>query len=157
MQVNYKCMTELWNHIKLSLTNFNEIYNMRFADANTTDIEDSYRALNKTFGQIKNVKDFPVAKTFKGILNTWPGFIQNLNNLKENYFTHRHWDMLVKEVEKSSFDYKNQNMTVREVWDLKMEAYQEPVDDIFERSKQEFKMDTALDKYEEYYKTVEFD
>lgn len=37
-------------------------------------------------------------------------------------------------------------MTVREVWDLKMEAYQEPVDDIFERSKQEYKMDTALDK-----------
>lgn len=39
--------------------------------------------LNKTFGLIKNVKDFPVSKTFKGILNTWPGFIQNLNNLKE--------------------------------------------------------------------------
>jgi|SaaInl47_10m_RNA_FD_contig_101_373100_length_12527_multi_5_in_0_out_0_14 hypothetical protein len=50
--------------------------------------------------------------------------------------------MLVKEVEKPAFDYKNQNMTVREVWDLKMEAYQEPVDDIFERSKQEDKMDT---------------
>jgi hypothetical protein len=25
MQVNYKSMTELWNHVKLSLTNFNEI------------------------------------------------------------------------------------------------------------------------------------
>jgi len=65
--------------------------------------------------------------------------------------------MLVKEVEKPAFDYKNQNMTVREVWDLKMEAYQEPVDDIFERSKQEYKMDTYLDKLEEYYKTIEFD
>lgn len=56
---------------------------MRFVDADTTDIEDKYRALNKTFGLIKNVKDFPVSKTFKSILNTWPGFIQNLNNLKE--------------------------------------------------------------------------
>lgn len=83
MQVNYKSMTELWNHVKLSLTNFNEIYNMRFVDADTNDIEDKYRVLNKTFGLIKNVKDFPVSKTFKGILNTWPGFIQNLNNLKE--------------------------------------------------------------------------
>jgi hypothetical protein len=33
-------MIELWNHIKLTKTNFNEIYNMRFVDANTNDIED---------------------------------------------------------------------------------------------------------------------
>jgi hypothetical protein len=65
--------------------------------------------------------------------------------------------MLVKEVDNASFDYKNSNMTVEEVWNLKMEAFQEPVDDIFERSKQEFKMDTQLDKNEEYYKTIEFD
>lgn len=58
--------------------------------------------------------------------------------------------MLVKEVEKPTYDFKNPDMTVREVWNLKMETFQEPVDDIFERSKQEFKMDTALDKYEEY-------
>ena len=47
-------------------------------------------------------------------------------------------------------------MSVREILDLQMEKYQEAVDDIFERSKQEYKMDTALDKYEEYYKTIEF-
>lgn len=157
MTINYNSMRELWDHIKLTLTRFNEIYNMPFKEANTDNIEDTYRDLNKKFGLIKNVKDFPVSKTFKGILNAWPGFIQNLNNLKEKYFNNRHWDMLVKEVQKPDFDFKNDKMTVREVWDLKMEVYQEAVDDIFERSKQEFKMDTALDKYEEYYKTVEFD
>lgn len=83
MSVNYKSMLELWDHIKKSLTCFNEIYNMPFKDANTEEIENSYRALNKRFGLIKNVKDYPVSKTFKSILNTWPGFIQNLNNLKE--------------------------------------------------------------------------
>ena len=45
--------------------------------------------------------------------------------------------MLVKEVQNSDFDLKNAKMSVREVWDLKMEKYQEAVDDIFERSKQE--------------------
>jgi hypothetical protein len=74
----------------------------------------------------------------------------------EKYFNPRHWDMLVKEVQKSDFDFKNSKMTVLEVWDLQMEKYQEAVNDIFERSKQEYNMDTALDKYEEYYKTIEF-
>jgi len=117
----------------------------------------AYRELNKKFDTIKNVKDTAVSKTFKGILNNWPGFIQNLNNLKEKYFTHRHWSMIVKEVQKPDFDFKNSKMAVREVWDLKMEGFQEQVDDIFERSKQEFKMDTSLDKYEEYYKGIDFD
>ena len=80
-------MRELWEHIKLTLTKFNEIYNLPFNEANTESIEDTYRYLNKKFGLIKNVKDFPVSKTFKVILNTWPGFIQNLNNIKENYST----------------------------------------------------------------------
>jgi len=150
MSLNFKSMRELWDHIKLTLTRFNEIYNMPFAEANTDNIEDTYRELNKKFGTIKNVKDTAVSKTFKGILNNWPGFIQNLNNLKEKYFTHRHWSMIVKEVQKPDFDFKNSKMAVREVWDLKMEGFQEQVDDIFERSKQEFKMDTSLDKYEEY-------
>ena len=35
-----------------------------------------------------------------------------------------------------------------------MEKYKNTYDDIFERSKQEYKMHTALDKYEEYYKTI---
>jgi len=156
MSINYTSMRGLWDHIKLTLTKFNEIYNLPFAEANTDTIEDTYRDLNKKFGLIRNVKDFPVSKTFKGILNTWPGFIQNLNNIKEKYFNPRHWDMLVKEVQKPDFDFKNAKMSVREVWDLQMEKYQEAVDDIFERSKQEYKMDTALDKYEEYYKTIEF-
>jgi len=58
--------------------------------------------------------------------------------------------MIVKEVQKPDFDFKNSKIAVREVWDLKMEGFQEQVDVIFERSKQEFKMDTSLDKYEEY-------
>jgi len=122
MNVNYKSMRELWDHIKLTLTKFNDIYSMPFKEANTETIEDTYRDLNKKFGLIKNVKDMPVAKTFKGILNAWPGFIQNLNNLKEKYFNNRHWDMLVKEVQKPEFDFKNDKMTVRQVWDLKMEV-----------------------------------
>jgi hypothetical protein len=76
-------MRELWEHIKLTLMKFNEIYNLPFNEANTESIEDTYRYLNKKFGLIKNVKDFPVSKTLKTILNTWPGFIKNLNNIKE--------------------------------------------------------------------------
>lgn len=68
------------------------------------------------------MKDSPVAKTFKGIMNVWPGFISNLNALKEKYFTHRHWTMIVKEVQKPDFDFKKKSMTVKEVWDLKLEA-----------------------------------
>ena len=64
--------------------------------------------------------------------------------------------MLVKVVQNPEIDFKNAKMSVREVWDLQMEKYQEAVYDIFERSKQEYKMDTALDKYEEHYKTIEF-
>jgi len=156
MSINYKSMRELYNHIKLTLTKFIEIYNLPFNKANTESIEDTYRYLNKKFGLIKNVKDFPVSKTFKTIFNTWLGFIQNLNNNKEKYFNPLHWNMLVKVVQNPEIDFKNAKMSVREVWDLQMEKYQEAVDDIFERSKQEYKMDTALDKYEEHYKTIEF-
>ena len=64
--------------------------------------------------------------------------------------------MLVKVVQNPEIDFKNAKMSVHVVWDLQMEKYQEAVDDIFERSQQEYKMDTALDKYEEHYKTIEF-
>lgn len=41
MTVNFKSMCELWEHIKLTLTKFKEIYDMPFAEANTETIEDT--------------------------------------------------------------------------------------------------------------------
>ena len=118
MSIKYKSIRELCDHIKLTLTKFNEIYNLPFNEANTDSIEDTFHDLNNKSGLIMNVKDSPVSKTFKTILCTWPGFIQNLINIKEKYFNPRHWDMLIKEVQKPDFDFNNSKITVREVWDL---------------------------------------
>jgi archaellum component FlaC len=41
MTTQYTSMRELWDHIKLTLTRFNEIYTMNFAEANTEAIDDT--------------------------------------------------------------------------------------------------------------------
>lgn len=41
MNLNYNSMRELWDHIKLTLTRFNEIYNRAFEEAKTEEIEDT--------------------------------------------------------------------------------------------------------------------
>lgn len=104
---------------------------------NLDDLEDLIRELTKKFMQIKNIKNTEVAKTFKSILNAWPGFINNLRGLKETFFTERHWKMICEEVNQPDFEFKNPNMNLKQVWDLKLEKSQEAVEDIFERSKQE--------------------
>jgi len=65
--------------------------------------------------------------------------------------------MICKEVEKSDFDFKNPNMNLKQVWDLKLERRQEAVEDIFERSKQEYKMANKLEEYDKYYKDINFE
>jgi len=119
---------------------------MKFKDCNLDEIEDLIRDLTKKFNQIKNIKNFPVARSFKSILDSWPGFITNLRCLKEPFFTERHWHMICEEVERKDFDFKNPNMNLRQVWDLQLGKHPEAVEDIFERSKQEFKMSNKLDE-----------
>jgi len=80
------------------------------------------------------------------VLNAWPNFINNLRSLKETFFTERHWKMICTTVEKPEFDFKNPSLNMKQVWDLKLEMHQEAVEDIFERSKQEFKMGNKLDE-----------
>lgn len=65
--------------------------------------------------------------------------------------------MICEEVKKTDFDFKNPNLNMKLVWDLKLEMRQEAVEDIFERSKQEWKMGTKLDEYDNFYKDVQFD
>jgi len=121
------------------------------------EIEDTTRDLKKKFDQIKNIKNFAVAKTFKSILESWPEFINNMRSLKEPYFTERHWNMICVEVERPTFEYKNPNLNLRQIWDLELKSHQEMVEDIFERSKQEFKMSNKLDEYDKFYKDINFD
>jgi len=65
--------------------------------------------------------------------------------------------MIIEEVENPNFDFKNPNLTIKQIWDLHLEKKQEPVDDIFEKSKQEYKMNMKLDEFDVIYKTVVFD
>jgi len=54
--------------------------------------------------------------------------------------------MICEEVKAQEFNFKDPNMNLKQIWDLKLETSQEAVEDIFERSKQEFKMGTKLDE-----------
>jgi len=56
--------------------------------------------------------------------------------------------MICEEVDRSDFDFKNTNLNLKQVWDLKLEKKQEAVEDIFERSKQEYKMANKLEEYD---------
>lgn len=103
------------------------------------------------------MKDTDVSKSFKSLLNAWPPFINNLRGLKEAFFTERHWKMICQEVDQNNFDFKNPNMNLKQIWELRLEQKQEPIDDIYERSKQEFKMATKLDEYDKYYKDINFE
>jgi len=137
INTEYSCIRQLWNHIKLTDDKVAEINAYKFKEVNLDELEELIRDLTKKFMQIKNIKQTEVAKSFRGQLNKWPGFINNMRGLKEAFFTERHWKMICEEVEKLDFDYKNPNLNLRQIWGLELETKQEPVEDIFERSKQE--------------------
>jgi len=65
--------------------------------------------------------------------------------------------MICEEVKTQDFNFKDPNMNLKQIWDLKLESSQEAVEDIFERSKQEFKMGTKLDEYDKIYKDIVFE
>jgi len=83
INTEFVCIRQLWNHIKHTQEKIHEIYNYKFKETNLDELEDTVRDLTKKFMQIKNIKTTEVARTFKSILNAWPGFINNLRGLKE--------------------------------------------------------------------------
>jgi hypothetical protein len=157
VNTEYGCIRDLWAHIKYTQEKIHEINNMKFEDTNLDQLDESIRDVTKKFLAIKNIKTTEVARTFRSILNAWPGFINNLRGLKETYFNERHWKMIIEQVDQTDFDFKNTSMNLKQVWDLKLEKKQEQVEDIFERSKQEYKMANKLDEYDKYYKDINFD
>lgn len=157
INLEFSCIRQLWNHIKFTQDKFQEIYKFKFKDTNLDDLEDLIRDLTKKFQQIKNIKTTEVAKTFRTKINQWPSFINNLRGLKETYFKDRHWKMICEEVKANDFKFSDPNMILKQVWDLSLETSQEAVEDIFERSKQEYKMAAKLEEFEKLYKDIEFE
>ena len=118
-------------------------------------MEDDVKKLMKT---LKDMKVEKKANAYGGILEEikkWLIFLPLVSELADPAMRPRHWDS-IKEKVGVNFTIDD-NLVLKDIYDLNLGAYQEDVEEITDQAKQEAKMEKTLAKLDVDWAVVEFE
>jgi len=150
---------KLWEHIERCDKVFSEYREMTWGHINTMEMEDDIKKLRKHLIDLKGIDKR--SNVFQGIqedLKRWATFLPLLSELKDPSMItedHRHW-IKMKSLVRKEFEVDD-GLTLQTIWDLKLFDFKDGIEEITDQSKQELKMEKALNVIINFWKTIEFE
>jgi dynein heavy chain len=135
-------MNELWRHIEFCQNAFEGFLGTKWSVTDPGDQEDQVKKLMKT---LKDMKVDKRANAYNGILDEikrWLNFLPLIGELRDISMRDRHWDMIREKVG-SNFTIDD-NLYLRNIYELNLNKYKEDVEEITDQSRQEAKMEKTL-------------
>lgn len=127
----------------------------KWVKSNPTEMEDDVK--NK-FKALKEMRCDKKCNAYIGIqedIKKWLVFLPLITELRDPAMRPRHWAALKVKVQK---DFTvDDNLILREVYNLNLNKYQEDVEEISDQARQESKMEKTLAKLEVTWKDVKFE
>lgn len=118
-------------------------------------MEEDVKKLMKT---LKDMRCDKKCNAYLGILEDikkWLVFLPLIAELRDEAMRPRHWQAIKAKVQKD-FEVIDK-LTLRDVFNLNLNKYQEDVEEITDQARQEAKMEKTLNKLEEIWKDIEFE
>ena len=129
--------------------------NSQWVKSNPIEMEDEVK--NK-FKSLKEMRCDKKSNTYIGIqedIKKWLVFLPLITELRDPAMRERHWTALKVKVQK---DFTvNDELLLRDVYNLNLNKYQEDVEEFTDQARQEAKMEKTLNKLEETWKDVTFE
>ena len=148
-------MVVLWDFIEKMQENFESYMSSQWVLSNPLDMEDEVK--NK-FKSLKEMRCDKKSNTYIGIqeeIKKWLVFLPLISDLRDPSMRDRHWDALKVKVQK---DFTvDEELLLRDVYNLNLNKYQEDVEEITDQARQEAKMEKTLVKLEEIWKDITFE
>ena len=142
IKITVKAMNELWRHIEFCQNSFETFLTTKWTGTDPGDMEDQVKKLMKT---LKDMKVDKRANAYNGILDEikrWLNFLPLIGELRDISMRDRHWDMIREKVG-SNFTIDD-NLYLRNIYELNLNKYKEDVEEITDQSRQEAKMEKTL-------------
>lgn len=155
IKVTIKAMNELWQHIEFCQASFDKFLTTKWVETDPGDMEDQVKKLMKT---LKDMKVDKRANAYNGILDEikrWLNFLPLIGELRDQSMRERHWDMIRDKVQ-SKFVI-DQNLFLKDIYELNLNKYKEDVEEITDQSRQEAKMEKTLGILQERWVDVVFE
>jgi dynein heavy chain len=142
-------MNALWGHIEECLMTFDGYMTAKWNDTDPFAMEEEVKKLMKT---LKDMKVDRKCNAYLGIMDEikkWLILLPMIGELRTDAMRERHWQKLRDEV-KQDFTVDDK-LTLRDVFNLNLNKYQEAVEEITDQARQEAKMEKTLNKLEEIW------
>ena len=127
----------------------------KWVKSNPGDMEDDVK---NRFKALKEMRCDKKCNAYIGIqeeIKKWLVFLPLIADLRDPAMRERHWTSLKNKVQK---DFNvDENLLLRDVYNLNLNKYQEDVEEITDQARQEAKMEKTLNKLEETWKDVTFE
>lgn len=148
-------MVVLWDFIGQMQDTFELYMSSQWVKSNPMEMEDEVK--NK-FKALKEMRCDKKCNTYIGIqedIKKWLVFLPLISDLRDPSMRDRHWNALKAKVQK---DFTvNEELLLRDVYNLNLNKYQEDVEEITDQARQEAKMEKTLLKLEETWKDITFE
>lgn len=148
-------MKELWDHIDFCSKTFDEFMAAKWVEVQPYEMEDKVK---KLLNSLKSMKVDKRCNAYVGIMDEikkWLVFLPLIAELADPDMRERHWDDLKNKVgQQFTID---DNLLLKDVYELNLGKYQEDVEEITDQAKQEAKMEKTLAKLEDIWKDVLFE
>jgi dynein heavy chain len=148
-------MKALWDHIDTCQQAFTRFMNNKWVETQPFEMEDEVKKLMKT---LKDMKVDKKANAYAGILDEikkWLVFLPLIAELADKAMRPRHWDTVKAKV---GVEFTlDDNLLLKNIYDLNLGKYQEDVEEITDQAKQEEKMEKTLAKLDENWKDIVFE
>ena len=127
----------------------------QWVKSNPIEMEDEVK---NRFKSLKEMRCDKKCNTYIGIqedIKKWLVFLPLISDLRDPAMRERHWAALKAKVQK---DFTvNEDLLLRDVYNLNLNKYQEDVEEITDQARQEAKMEKTLVKLEETWKDITFE
>lgn len=115
------------------------------------EVEDDF--LRKVLGYPKDVKQWEVVVNLKSQLEMFRQTLPLIKLLKDPFIRERHWEKISKQLG-SNIDPQAEDFTLGSVFKLNLGQYAESVREICEVAKEEYKIESALEKIEKKWENL---
>lgn len=150
---------KLWQQIDVTNQQLEGFLTTSWKDVSTDNMEDAIKNSKKSLtsaikGQVRKTDAY---LDFFKYLKSWTTFTELIIELADENMTvddDRHWEAVRKLLKKDFTIQDSSSLSM--LWEMNIQDHDEAIKDIGEQSKQEGKMEIALDKIDAFWAKAEF-
>ncbi len=156
MHADLNVMLQLWHFV--AMVDFQmAVWNQtKWAEINTEIMEDGTKGIFKQLrGQDKVAKSSNTFSVLEGRIKGFLTMLPLVSDLSHKSMRPRHWNML-RDLTKKQFDETSKDFILQDLTNLHLDEFEDDVGEIVNRAQKEEKMEQALEKIENIWKSLEF-